>query len=141
MHACLCRPHGVFGMHRIRQRDVHRIDLVQAVLELIVREGVLESVALPKFPPFRSIVADDGNELRVPSSVRERGKDSDLGNMTKTDHGVSDGFMDRHSRLPRVAITWAREVRRTGQPRKKLVEWPAVHNSVCGNVRKPGMCQ
>ena len=93
MHPCLCRPHGVFGMHRIRQRDVHRIDLVQAVLELIVREGVLESVAFAKFPPFRSVVAHDGNELRVSSSMCERGKDSDLGNVTKTNYGVSDGFM------------------------------------------------
>jgi hypothetical protein len=128
-------------MHRIRQRDVHRIDLVQAVLELIVRERVLESIALAQFTPFRSIVAHDRNELRVPSRMRERGKDRDLGDVTKTDHGVSDGFMDRHSRLPKVANTRAREARRIRQPRKKLIERPAVHNSVCRNVREPGMCQ
>jgi hypothetical protein len=56
---------------------------------LVVGEGVLEPVALGEFPPFRSIVAHDGDELRVPSSMRERREDGDLGNVAEADHRVA----------------------------------------------------
>jgi hypothetical protein len=89
VHARLGRSHSVFGVHRVWQRDVHRVDLAQAVIELLVGEGVLESIALGERPPFRSIVAHDGNQLRVSSSMSECREDGDLRDMAKANNRVS----------------------------------------------------
>ncbi len=53
---------------------------------------MLEPVATGEFPPFRSIVAHDGDELGVASSMRERREDGHLGNVAEPDDRVTYGL-------------------------------------------------
>jgi hypothetical protein len=89
VYARFGRSHGVLGVHRVWQRDVHGVDLAQAIVELLVGESMFESIALGEFASFRSIFADDGDQFRVSTSMSERGEDGDLRDMAKSDDRVS----------------------------------------------------
>ena len=60
---------------------------------------MLESVALGELPSFRSIVAHDGDQRRVSSSMRKRGEDGDLSDMAEADYRVTYGTSWGHHGL------------------------------------------
>ena len=87
--ARLCRPDGVFRVHRVRQRDIHRVDFVQTVFELFVGEGVIEAVAPGDLSPLGPIIADDGHQLRVASRMCERRQHRHLRDVSEPDDAVA----------------------------------------------------
>jgi hypothetical protein len=61
------RTNRVFGMHGVRQGDVDGVDDAQALVELLVRECVVQSVSPSQFAAFRAVAADNAVscELRL----------------------------------------------------------------------------
>ena len=81
------RPHGVFGVHRVRQRNVDGVHLRQAVLDLLVGER-LHAVSLGELTTLHRIAADQRGQFGVSTRVSERRKHRYLSDMAQTDHRV-----------------------------------------------------
>jgi len=86
---------GVFGMHRVGECDIHRINLRQAFIELVVGEGVLQAIPLGEFTPLGSVAADDGDQFRVAPCMRETWQYGDLCDVAKAYDCVTNAF-SRH---------------------------------------------
>jgi hypothetical protein len=76
-------------VHRVRERDVDRIDLAEAIVELFVRERLLETISLRHFAPLGPIVADNCDQFRI-TRVSEGRENRYLSDMPETHYGVSD---------------------------------------------------
>jgi hypothetical protein len=90
VHAGARRANRVLGVHRIGQRDVHRINLFEAGVVLIVGVRPVDAVLLPDHLALTRVTADESRQTRI-SCVRERRKNGDLRDMAETDHAVADG--------------------------------------------------
>jgi hypothetical protein len=86
---------GVFGVHRVWERDIHRINLRQAFIELVVRESMMQAIPLGEFMPLGSVAADDGDQLRVAPCIRESWQYGDLCDVAKAHDRVTNAF-SRH---------------------------------------------
>jgi len=69
----LCRADRVLGVHRVRQRDVDRVDYAQAVVELVVVEGVLDAIPPRELTALRTVAADDADLAGQGASEQQSG--------------------------------------------------------------------
>jgi hypothetical protein len=76
-------------MHRVRERDVNRIYLAEAIVELFVRERLLETISLRHFAPLGPIVADNRDQFRI-TRVSEGRENRYLSDMPEANDGVPD---------------------------------------------------
>src|SRR5688572_1699063 len=120
MHAGPRRSDRVLGMEMIRERNIHGVHLLEALLVLRVREHRRHTVPLRQQPQLGRIVADQGREARVPACVREGRQHRHLCNVTESHDGISNRGLAAsgsqrqpphgtlNSAVSKYIVTWAR---------------------------------
>ncbi len=77
----------VLSVHRVRQRDIHCVDLLETLLVLLVR--VAWNPILPRQEPLlRGVVTDQRGEHRVAPGMPERRQDGHLSDVSHADDCV-----------------------------------------------------
>ena len=80
----------VFGVHGVRQRNVDRVDDAETLVEVLVREGVLNPIPASHLTALGTVAADDRHELGVATRVSECRNHRHLCNVSKAHDSISD---------------------------------------------------
>jgi hypothetical protein len=81
--------------------DIHRVDLLEAGVVLVIAEGGVEAVFPGQRPQFGLVAADERGEAGVAPGVGKGRENGDLGDVAEADDGVSNGrATNRHDCAP-----------------------------------------
>src|SRR4029453_5246803 len=95
----------VFGVHRVRQCEIDGVHGGQALVELVVVEGGLQTVALRDLTPLRPTAAADGYAVPGAARGRKPWQHGNLRDVPEANDCVADTFRRRHARPPVVTLS------------------------------------
>jgi hypothetical protein len=104
VHAGAGGSNRVFRVHRVRQRDVDCIDVLEAFIELLVTEGLRDAVLLAEHRQLLGIAADDRAQGGILVGMRERRQDGHLRDVPQADHAVAYGISTVVHLLPHIEL-------------------------------------
>ena len=93
VHAGACGADRVLGVHRVRQRDVDGVHLLEAGIVVVVSERVFDAVRAGQLLQLGAVVADERREPRVAPRVREGRQHRHLRDMAEANHRIADAAL------------------------------------------------
>ena len=91
-------PDRVFGVHGVRQGNVDGIDDAEALVELLVGEGMVNPISAADLTALGPVPADDRHQPGVAARVSERRNHRHLSDVSKAHDAVSDSSLCRRHR-------------------------------------------